>query len=796
MATTTLPGRPASSADPSPHATTPAGPGRFRRLLRGRTTDPAWVRPALLGLLVATALLYLVDLSSSGYANSFYSAAVQAGTKSWKAFFFGSSDAANFITVDKPPASLWMMEIPARIFGVNAWTLLAPQALEGVAAVGLLYLTMRRAFSAGVGILAGAVLALTPVATLMFRFNNPDALLVLVLVAAAYATVRAVEQGRTRWLVAAGVLVGFGFITKELQALVVVPPLALVYLVAGPPRLRRRILQLLAAGAALVVSAGWWVAAVQLTPAADRPYIGGSQNNSLLNVIFGYNGFGRLTGAESGSVGGAGRGGPGAGGSMWGPTGLLRMFNSEFGTQIAWLLPAALAAIVVGLWVTRRTRRTNPIRAAFLLWGTWLLVTGLVFSLGQGIIHPYYSVALAPAIAALVAGCAGLLWARRDHWVARVILAAGVAGTVIWADVLLRRTPTWNAWLQATVLVAGLVAAVGLALGPILGRVSIAGRGVGQVVGRRTGMAVGALALIACLAGPGAYSVATAATAYSSAIPTAGPSSGGGFGGGPRFGGGAFRGARGAGGGLPRGGFAGGFGGGFGRGAGLAPPGAGAGVAGGGTGLPGAGAGVAGGGAGVAGGWRRTRRGRRRRGHASLRRPLRPLRRRGWAGGRRLRRWGAGRSPLGERPRQGLDRCPQRERFEVHLGGGRHRIRVRVGVPVGHREAGHGHRWLQRDRPLPGARPLPERCRPGQDPLLHRRRERRRWAGRTRGWRFLGLVSHQHVGRGALRVQDGRRGHPLRPDSAPRHLTRDRFRPAVAGRLRAGCSRGLLPSIG
>nr|MDQ2839062.1 glycosyltransferase family 39 protein [Actinomycetota bacterium] len=481
MATSTVAGPTASPVDPSSpvdlsspagpsrHEAVPPGPGRFRRLVRGRSSDPAWVRPALIGLLVATAVLYLVDLSSSGYANGFYSAAVQAGTRSWKVFFFGSSDAANFITVDKPPASLWMMEIPARIFGVNSWTILAPQALEGVAAVGLLYLTMRRAFSAGVGILAGAVLAITPVATLMFRFNNPDALLVLVLAAAAYATVRAVEHGRTRWLVAAGALVGFGFITKELQALIVVPPLALVYLAAGPVRLRRRLLQLLAAGVALFVSAGWWVAAVELTPAADRPYIGGSQNNNLLNLIFGYNGFGRLTGSEIGSVGGGARGGA-AGGGMWGPTGLLRMFNSQFGTQIARLLPAALAAIVIGLWVTRRTARTNPIRAAFVLWGAWLIVTGLVFSLGQGIIHPYYSVALAPAVAALVAGAAGLLWPRRDHWAARLVLGVGVAGTVIWADVLLWRTPTWNAWLRSTVLVVGLGAAVGLALGPVLGR--------------------------------------------------------------------------------------------------------------------------------------------------------------------------------------------------------------------------------------------------------------------------------------------------------------------------------------
>ena len=202
--------------------------------------------------------------------------------------------------------------------GSTRWSILVPQALEGVAAVGLLYAGVRRWFGAGAGLLAGAVLALTPVAALMFRFNNPDALLVLTLTAAAYAMVRALEAGRTRWLVAAGTLVGFGFVTKMLQALLVVPAFALVYLFAGPPKLGRRIVQLLIAAAAMAVSSLWWVVAVMAVPASQRPYIGGSQNNSLWNLIFGYNGFGRLTGSESGSVGGGG----GGNGRALGPDGV------------------------------------------------------------------------------------------------------------------------------------------------------------------------------------------------------------------------------------------------------------------------------------------------------------------------------------------------------------------------------------------------------------------------------------------------------------------------------------------
>ena len=191
-----------------------------------RPGDPRWVRPALFGLLAVTAVLYLWDLGASGWANSFYSAAVQAGTQSWKAMFFGSSDAANLITVDKPPASLWVMEISARMFGVNAWSILVPQALEGVAGVAVLFATVRRWFGPAAGLIAGAVLALTPVAALMFRFNNPDALLVLLLILGAWATTRAVERASVRWLVLAAAFVGFGFLAKSLQAFLVVPAFA------------------------------------------------------------------------------------------------------------------------------------------------------------------------------------------------------------------------------------------------------------------------------------------------------------------------------------------------------------------------------------------------------------------------------------------------------------------------------------------------------------------------------------------------------------------------------------------
>jgi 4-amino-4-deoxy-L-arabinose transferase-like glycosyltransferase len=418
------------------------------RLVRGPESDPDWARPGLLALLAATAVLYLWGLGASGWANDFYAAAVQAGTKSWKALLFGSLDAGNAITVDKPPAALWVMGVSGRIFGFNSWSLLAPQALMGVASVGLLYGAVRRLGGAGAGLLAGAALASTPVAALMFRFDNPDALLVLLLVAAAYAVVRAIESGRTAWLVAAGAALGFGFLTKLLQAFLIAPALALVFLLAAPGRPRRRLAQLLAAGVALVVSGGWFVALVSLWPASSRPYIGGSTDNSLLQLALGYNGLGRVLGGEGN---GGGPGGPGGGNTAFGgSTGITRLFGPSMGAEIAWLLPAALLGLIAGLWLTRRAPRTDRTRAALLLWGGWLLVTGVVFSYMQGTVHPYYTVALAPAVAALAALGVRELWSRRSHPAARATLAAMAAGTGAWNFALLDRTAEWQPWLRWT----------------------------------------------------------------------------------------------------------------------------------------------------------------------------------------------------------------------------------------------------------------------------------------------------------------------------------------------------------
>ncbi|MCC8248791.1 ArnT family glycosyltransferase [Saccharothrix luteola] len=445
-------------------------------------------RLPLLLLLAGTAVLYLWRLGDSGWANAYYSAAAQAGAESWHAWFFGATDPAGAITVDKTPAATWVMGLSARLFGVNAWSILVPQALMGVASVWLLHAAVRRAAGEAAGLIAGAVLALTPVAVLMFRFNNPDALMLLLLVAGAYATVRATEKASVRWLVLAGVAVGFAFLAKMLQAFLVLPAFGLVYLAFAPAPLPRKVRHLGAALGAVVVAGGWWVLAVELTPAGSRPYIGGSQADSVLELALGYNGLGRLTGEEIGSVGGGGRGSGG-----W-----ARLLGDEMGGQIAWLLPTALVLLVAGWWAGRAAERVG-----LALWGGWLVVTAVVFSFMNGIIHAYYTVALAPAIGALIGIGAVALWRKRQEPVAAAALSGALAVTALQCYLLLL---DWSAPLAAVVLVLGLIAAVGLFL-----------------AASAPAAVVVPVAVVAALLGPGAYSVATAATPHSGAIPSAGP---------------------------------------------------------------------------------------------------------------------------------------------------------------------------------------------------------------------------------------------------------------------------------
>ena len=488
----------------------------------------AWLGPVVLAVLAA--ILYLWDLTISGYANTYYSAAAQAASQSPVAMFFGSIDAASFITVDKPPVATWAMGLSVRLLGLSPFAVLLPEALAGIASVLVLYAAVRRSFGTAAGLIAGAGFALTPVAAVMFRYNNPDAVLTLLLVTSAWVVLRGLEDGRLRWPIAAGILVGFAFLTKYLQAYLVLPAFGITYLVAAHGEMRRRLAGLVAAGVAVLAASGWWVMLVEAIPAADRPYIGGSSNNSVLDLVFGYDGLGRIFGGGPGGGGpggggpGGGPGGPGGFGGFGGPgagfggsPGLLRMFNSEWAGEISWLLPPAAAGLIAGLGATLRAPRTDPRRAGFLLWGTWAIVHVLVFSLMSGIAHPYYSVAIAPAAAALVGGGAAEAWKLRGSrpW-GGLPLAVALVVSAWWAWQLLDRTPAFFPQVGLAAFAIALAAAIVIAVPPAEGD----GRAIAA------GRAAAVIGLAAMLVGPVLFDGATMTKPLSGGDPAPGPNTG------------------------------------------------------------------------------------------------------------------------------------------------------------------------------------------------------------------------------------------------------------------------------
>nr|WP_067676883.1 glycosyltransferase family 39 protein [Nocardia miyunensis] len=481
-----------------------------------------WERIALVVLLLGTAVAYLWNITVNGMGNSFYAASAWAGSRNWEALLFGSLDPGNFITVDKPPVSQWVMGLSGQLFGFSSASMLVPEALMAVAAVALMYGAITRATdSRGAGLLGGAILAVTPVVAMMFRFNNPDAAMVLLMTAAAYCTIRSLHAASVRWLTLAGVALGFAFLAKMLEGLMVLPALGLAYLVVAPTGLGRRVAHLLAAAVALIVSSGWYVLLTILWPAGSRPYLAGSTNNTFMDLVLGYNGFARYLGKNH-----MGRkmlempagyqfphfhgGGPFGGGN-----GVARLFTGEIGFETSWLLPAAIVAFVLVLISRGRAPRTDLVRGAALTFGLRLLIDGAAFAGMQGGMHAYYTLAIAPAIAGTVALGVLEMWRRRDGALGRSGSAALILAGGVWGFVLLQRNSQWQPWLRWTILVVTVLAAAGLVLTavPALYR---------RVPRRGTAVLVTA-GMIAALGGSTAYAAVTLPQAHTGGGPSVGP---------------------------------------------------------------------------------------------------------------------------------------------------------------------------------------------------------------------------------------------------------------------------------
>jgi 4-amino-4-deoxy-L-arabinose transferase-like glycosyltransferase len=507
------------------------------------------------------ALLYLWGLSKNGWANDYYSAAVRSMAGSWHDFLYGSFDAKGLMTVDKPPAVLWVQALSVKLFGFNSLAILVPQALMGVASVGLLYDLTRRRWGRIAGTVAGLALALTPIVVAISRHNNPDALLVLCSVGALWCFVRALEKGATKWLVLAGVCVGVGFEAKMGAALIVVPGMALAWLWVAPRGRLVALRQLIWAGAALAAVALAWPVLVWLTPAASRPWISGTSDNSIWSLIWEYNGLGRLEGQTGGP------GNLGAGGNFGGPTGAFRLLNESLGGQAGWLLGAALAG-GIGIAALSRLRRIDPRTGWIIAVGGAFGVTAVAFSFADGIFHPYYTSLLAPFAAALVGATVGQVLAVErgagsthgpgrhgdggaaaaasagrpeaapagargggEATLARMVGAVAIGLGAIVELVVIDKSASDLDWLIVPLVIVSVVAVVALLFADALAERVAAG----PVNAARLRLAALACAVGILLVGPTIWSVETLGHPTSSTFPAGGPESAsmGGMGGGP-----------------------------------------------------------------------------------------------------------------------------------------------------------------------------------------------------------------------------------------------------------------------
>ena len=457
----------------------------LKGLWRGPLDHPLWERPALLALLVCTTLLYVWKLDQNGWANAYYSAAVQAGQHNPSAFFFGSLDWGNSISVDKPPLSLWIMGASVRLFGLNSWSLLLPQALLTLGSTYLVYALIRRSFPAYSALLGALIFAFTPITVLLARYNNPDPLMIFLMLLAVYAGVRATENSVPRWLLLTTFLLGLGFLAKQLQAFLVLPAVLFAFLVLVKMPWRRRIYSLAAAGAILVGVSLAWPLTVDLTPADQRPFVGGSTNNSVLELTLGYNGIDRVIQHEADpttallppELRGAGS-----------DSGFFRLFNLNYGQEIGWLLaPGILSALVI-VWRLFKRRFNGPQSVLAGIAAVWLVTTYTMLSFMGNSFHSYYTASLAPSLAICCAIGAFMMFEVRKRASARILIVVGLLLSAICSYAMWRLGAALPLEIGTVILVVVLLSVALLAapapwpkLERIAGAVAVGGLLIGPV---------------------------------------------------------------------------------------------------------------------------------------------------------------------------------------------------------------------------------------------------------------------------------------------------------------------------
>jgi len=504
------------------------------------TVPEAW---ALAGILALAALLRAWHLERNGFGNTYYSAAVRSMLQNWHNFFFVSFDPAGLVTVDKPPLALWIQAVSAKVFGYSGLSILLPQAVEGVAGVTLLYHLVRRSFDPSAALCAALALAVMPLSVAVDRYNNVDACLVFVLLLAAWAILSTIESGRRSSLLAAAVLSGLAFNTKMLMGFIFLPAFYAAYLFGAPGSLRHRLKELCLASVVLALVSMSWILTVDAIPANARPFVGSSQGNSMVELSFmGWNGLqrfsrtrGRGTGAAEGLTGSATaaaaapaavppaftRPRHGGGGFMGGaPPGPLRLAAPAWAAQVLWFLPLALLGLLAA-WrhgpspgghepqpkplpldrghanhafvhapsALRQSLLARPDRQNLFFWGCWLAIHALVFSTFS-VVHTYYLVLLAPAMAALTGIGLRALWLEYRGG-RKSLLPVVLLVTALWQEAILAQNPDWSGALLPLLAGGSTLAALGLASG----RAVDPDEGVSWP---RISLVVGTLALLLC----------------------------------------------------------------------------------------------------------------------------------------------------------------------------------------------------------------------------------------------------------------------------------------------------------
>ena len=540
--------------------------------------SPLWQQVALGAVMLISIFMNFFQLGQNGFGTYFYASGVRSMLDSWHNFFFVSYDPGGFVTIDKPPLGFWLEVVTSKIFGFTPFSVFLPQALAGVLSVLVLFFLVRRHFGAVAGLLAALALAVSPISVVTARYHTIDSTLALALLLGAWAVLRAAETGRLRWLLLSAVMVGLGFNIKMLEAYLVVPAFGLLYLLAAPKSIGTRIVHLLLATLVLVVVSFSWIAAVDLTPASQRPYVGSTQDNSELSLALGYNGIerllGRFGGGGRGGAGGAtgqtttrngnggttggttrnGNGGTsgitpnGSGGTISGTAGAggnagqggnfanfgngtaspFRLFSSQLGGQIAWLLPFALLGMLALAWQRRFRLQRDRQQQSLIFWGMWLLTMGIFFSVA-GFFQPYYMTEMAPAICALFGIGLVVMWHDFQQpgwrgWLLPIALVLTAAEQIY----LLSSYPAWSRWLTPVIIVLSVIAVASLII------VRLAPRLRASVFRPRFLVAFVGAGVLALLLAPSVWAAIPVIQNTTAFTPTAGPSQrgDGGFGGG------------------------------------------------------------------------------------------------------------------------------------------------------------------------------------------------------------------------------------------------------------------------